>query len=115
MSRSNGSSIDRLIESLARQEPPFSSLGVPLLADTETTQALVEHGEAALVPLEKALSSADPKIAMYAAYTLGLLGYRSSLPALRQVLERQAAEEEPTDFAVRSAVTRAIERIEASK
>lgn len=113
MAQREGSSIERLIESLSREEPPFSSLGVPVLADTEATRAIVEYGQAALVPLQQALSSADPKIAMYAAYTLGLRGDRSSLPALRRALERQGAEEEPIEFAVRSALARAIEAIEA--
>lgn len=106
-------SIDELIASFAWREPPFSSLGMPFLADTEATDAIVRMGEAAVPALEAALGDDDPKIAMYAAYCLGLIGNPSVLPALGRTRVRYEAREpkRSEDYAVIGAVSQAEERL----
>lgn len=106
-------SIEELIASFAEHEPPFSSLGTPFLVDTEATDALVRIGGAAVPALEAALEDEDPKIAMYAAYSLGLIGDPSVLSALRRTRARYEAREpkQKGDYAVIGAVNRAEERL----
>lgn len=109
--------IDKLIASFIQHEPPFSSLGTPFLVDTETTEALVRFGRAAIPALEAALESGNPKIVMYAAYCLGQIGDQTVLPSLQSVEERYANKEpkEKYDYSVLSAVGRAIERLQEPK
>ncbi|HEX9990088.1 MAG TPA: hypothetical protein VGE45_16645 [Chloroflexia bacterium] len=107
-------SIKRLIESLADQEPPFSSLGTPFLVDNEVTEVLVGMGQAAVPALVEALRGRQPKVAMYAAYCLGQMGDLSIVPALLATREKYLMKEpkEEYDFGVMSAVDRAIERLQ---
>ena len=109
-------SIEELIASFAEHEPPFSSLGMPFLVDTEATDALVRMGDAAVPSLEAALEDDDPKITMYSAYCLGLIGNPSVLPALGRTLARYEAREpkQSQDYAVIGAVNRAEERLGAA-
>lgn len=106
-------STEELIASFAEHEPPFSSLGTPFLVDTEATDALVRKGAAAVPALEAALEDDDPKIVMYAAYCLGLIGDRPVLPALRRTRARYEARapKQSEDYAVIGAVKRAEERL----
>ena len=106
-------STDELIASFAEHEPPFSSLGMPFLVDTEATDALVRRRDAAVPALEAALEDDNPKIVMYAAYCLGLIGDRSVLPALRRARARNEAREpkQSEDYAVIGAVSQAEERL----
>lgn len=107
-------SIQKLIDSFAEHEPPFSSLGTPFLADTEATQALVEMGSDAIPALVKSLDDSNSKVAMYAAYVLGQMDDPSVLPALRQTKARYEAKEpkEEYDFGVISSAGRAIDRLD---
>jgi hypothetical protein len=106
-------SIDQLIASFAEHQPPFSSLGTPFLVDTEATDALVRMGGAAAPALEAALEDDNPKIVMYAAYCLGLMGDPSVLPSLRHTRARYEAREpkRAEDYAVIGAVSEAEERL----
>jgi HEAT repeat protein len=105
--------IKKLISSFADHEPPFTSLGTPLLADTGATRGLVEMGQAAVPELIEGLSSDNPKIAMYAAYCLGQIGDQSALPALRRGKETYMAHEAKAqyDFGVISAMAQAEEKL----
>jgi HEAT repeat protein len=108
--------IKRLIDSLAGQEPPFSSLGTPFLVDTEVTEALVRRGKAAVPALTEALEHGEAKTAMYAAYCLGQIGDPAALPALEATRDRYLAKEPKAeyDFGVVSAANRAIEQLQMS-
>ncbi len=102
-----------LVASFAEQEPPASSLGTPFLADTEATQALVQMGQAAIPALREALGSDNPKIVLYAAYTLGQMGDASVLPDLQAVRDARAAKEpkEAFDYGIVSVASKAIENL----
>ncbi|OYY68097.1 HEAT repeat domain-containing protein [Sphingomonas sp. 28-63-12] len=104
---------ERLIGALGAIDPPFSSLGTPFLVDTRETAALVQHGSLAVTALEAALSSANPTIAMYAAYCLGLIGDARAVPTLREALRRHRDNQPKTssDFAIESAIAGALNRL----
>lgn len=114
--QTNHESIERLINSFADHEPPFFSLGTPFLVDTETTQALVRMGAAAIPALTRALKADNAKIAAYAAYCLGQMGDSSVLVALEQAREKYLTKEPKReyDYGVISAANRAIESLLAS-
>jgi HEAT repeat protein len=105
--------VQALISQLAQAEPPMQSLGTPLLADTETTRALVRIGQPAVAPLIAALDAADPKIATYAAYCLGLIGDRAAIAPLKRARARLETKQPkgPYDFGGLSAVDQALERL----
>lgn len=109
----NQERIKELISSFADHEPPFTSLGTPLLADTEATQTLVKMGQAAVPELIEGLRAENPKIAMYVAYCLGQIGDRSALPALQQTREGYLAKEPKGeyDFGVVSVINQAEEQL----
>lgn len=48
---------------------------------------LAALGPAALAPLLSALDDPDPRLRMWAAYTLGMIGDAGAVPALMQALE----------------------------
>jgi hypothetical protein len=108
-----GRSTDELIASFAEHEPPVSSMGTPFLVDTEATEVLVRKGEAAVPALEAALEDDDPRIVMYAAYCLGLIGDRSVLPALGRTRARfeTCDPKRSEDYAVIGAVNQAEQRL----
>ncbi len=105
--------IKRLIDSFADQEPPLWMQGTPLLADTEATESLVRMGRTAVPALVNALDAQNPKIVMYAAFCLGLIGDRAALPALERTKGTYAASEPKGEysFGVISAVNRALENL----
>jgi HEAT repeat protein len=105
--------LDRLIASFASLEPPASSLGAPILADTKETNAVVAMGAAAVPALTTALAGDDPKVAMYAAYCLGQIADEAALPELRRTRARYAAHEPKGehDFAVLAALNRAEQQL----
>ncbi len=49
--------------------------------------SLAALGQAALAPLLSALEDPDPRLRMWAAYTLGTIGDARAVPALMQALE----------------------------
>jgi hypothetical protein len=108
--------VTELISELAAIEPPFSSLGMPFLADTEVTRELVSRGADAVPALTAALASPEPRIVLYAAYCLGLIGDRSVLPILRRIRERheQRRPKLDTDFSIVGAIIQAEERLAGS-
>ncbi|SRR6266487_4845061 len=108
--------IEKMINSFADHEPPFSSLGTPFLVDTEAIQTLVQMGEAAVPALVKALDTDNPKIVMYAAYCLGLIKDRSALQALQRAKQRLMASEPKReyDFGAISAISQAENNLLAS-
>ncbi len=107
--------IKQLIDSFAEQEPPLWMQGTPLLADTEATESLVRMGRAAVPALVNALDAQNPKIVMYAAFCLGLIGDRSALPALERTKGKYVALEPKGEysFGVISAVNRALDNLSA--
>jgi len=50
-------------------------------------EALAAFGPAALPALTEALGDADPRLRMWAAYTLGILGDTRAVPALTRALD----------------------------
>jgi HEAT repeat protein len=105
--------IKRLIDSFAGQEPPLWMQGTPLLADTEATESLVRMGHTAVPALVNALDAQNPKIVMYAAFCLGLIGDRSALAALERTKGEYAAIEPKGQygFGVISTVNRALDNL----
>ncbi|PKL63068.1 MAG: HEAT repeat domain-containing protein [Methanomicrobiales archaeon HGW-Methanomicrobiales-2] len=66
---------------------------IPLLHDGESAErmtaakALAGIGPAALPELLIALGDPDPRLRMWAAYTLGMIGDKGAVPALMSALE----------------------------
>ncbi|MCX7114206.1 MAG: hypothetical protein NTX45_29880 [Proteobacteria bacterium] len=81
--------------------------------DTETTDALIRMGAGVVPKLEAALVSDDPKIVMYVAYCLGLIGDDTALPTLQHTRAKYIDREpkQQYDFAVISAINKAEERL----
>jgi HEAT repeat protein len=105
-------SLPSLIGLLAHIEPPFSSLGVAFLVDTDVTSELVRRGAEAGPALTAALSSPNTRTVAYAAYCLGQIGDPAALPPLRQARRRlESAPPVEHDFTAISAVAQAEERL----
>ncbi|HET7328225.1 MAG TPA: hypothetical protein VFJ14_13175 [Nocardioidaceae bacterium] len=106
----------RLVARLAEETPPFSSLGTPMPADTELTDALVRRGPSAVPALLDGLATGNTTIAMYSAYCLGLIGDATCIPALLAASERYRTRErhEQSDYGVVGAAEEAVRRLSAA-
>jgi HEAT repeat protein len=107
--------LEELIASFADNEPAFWSLGTPVIGDTASTDAVVRMGVRAVPALRAALRNGNPKIVVYAAYSLGRIGDADSLPLLHRVLEEfdSKSQKSSYDFAAIEVISQATKRLGA--
>ena len=81
--------VDRLLGELEKVEPPFETLGTPVLGETDAVKRLVLMG-GKIVPnlLERTKETSSPKRLAYIALILGRIGDQRAVEPLRVLRAR---------------------------
>jgi len=108
--------VDRLLGELDRAEPPFESLGTPIVAGGDALQKLISMG-AEIIPhlVERMGETADAKRLAYFALILGRIGEKQAREPLRVLRARFQARpsKDEWDYAVIGQCDIALSRLSA--